>query len=244
MTRSACGRTFAVLRGTISLLIENLKGAHEVMDERRFHREELASALTHGLGAIASVIGGAILITFAAVGGDVWQLLGATVFSATLFLLYTSSTLYHAVRRQVARTRLRVVDHCAIFLLIAGTYTPFTLVTLRGPWGWSLFGVVWLLAVAGIIFKLFFTGRLRRLSTGIYLGMGWLSIVAIQPILQTLSADTLLWLLAGGLAYTIGTAFYHSRRIPFAHAVWHLFVMAGSACHFVAVASQVVPALS
>ena len=113
--------------------------------------------------------------------------------------------------------------------------------SLRGPWGWSLFGVVWLLAVAGIVFKLFFTGRLRRLSTGMYLGMGWLSIVAAQPFLANLSTQTLLWLLAGGLAYTMGTAFYHSRRIPFAHAVWHLFVMAGSACHFVAVASQVMP---
>lgn len=213
------------------------------MDDRRYHREELASALTHGLGAVASAVGGAILITFAALGGDVWQLLSATVFSATLILLYTSSTLYHAVRRQVARTRLRIVDHCAIYLLIAGTYTPFTLVTLRGAWGWSLFGVVWALAVGGVVFKLFCTGRLKRLSTGIYLGMGWLVIIAIHPFLEALTTGTLLWLLAGGLAYTIGTAFYHSRRIPFAHAVWHLFVLAGSACHFVAVATQVIQPL-
>lgn len=214
-----------------------------MMDDRRYHREELASALTHGLGAVASAVGGAILITFAALGGDVWQLLSATVFSATLILLYTSSTLYHAVRRQVARTRLRIVDHCAIYLLIAGTYTPFTLVTLRGAWGWSLFGVVWALAVGGVVFKLFCTGRLKRLSTGIYLGMGWLVIIAIHPFLEALTTGTLLWLLAGGLAYTIGTAFYHSRRIPFAHAVWHLFVLAGSACHFVAVATQVIQPL-
>lgn len=213
------------------------------MDDRRFHREELASALTHGLGAVASAVGGAILITFAALGGDVWQLLSATVFSATLVLLYTSSTLYHAFRRQVTRTRLRIVDHCAIYLLIAGTYTPFTLVTLRGAWGWSLFGVVWALAVGGVVFKLFCTGRLKRLSTGIYLGMGWLVIVAVHPFLEALTTGTLLWLLAGGLAYTVGTAFYHSRRIPFAHAVWHLFVLAGSTCHFVAVATQVIPAI-
>ena len=210
-------------------------------DDRRFHLEELACALTHGVGAMESIVGGAVQITLAALAGDFWQVLSAAVFSVTLILLYTSSTLYHAARREVLRTRLRVVDHCAIFLLIAGTYTPFTLVSLRGPWGWSLFGVVWLLAVAGIVFKLFFTGRLRRLSTGMYLGMGWLSIVAAQPFLANLSTQTLLWLLAGGLAYTMGTAFYHSRRIPFAHAVWHLFVMAGSACHFVAVASQVMP---
>ena len=209
------------------------------MDDRRLHLEEMASALTHGVGAVASVTGGAALITFAALGGDVWQLLSSIVFSATLFLLYASSTIYHAVRHQVARARLQVLDHCAIFLLIAGTYTPFTLVTLRGAWGWTLFGVVWGLAAAGIVFKLFFTGRLRRLSTAIYLGMGWLSVVAARPVLEALSTDTLLWLLAGGLSYTMGTAFYHSRRLPFAHAVWHLFVLAGSACHFVAVASQV-----
>lgn len=213
------------------------------MDERRFHLEETASALTHGIGAVASVLGGAALITFAALGGDVWQLLSAIVFSTTLFLLYTSSTLYHAMRRQVVRARLRIADHCAIYLLIAGTYTPFALVTLRGAWGWSLFGVVWALAVGGVVFKLFCTGRLKRLSTAIYLGMGWLVVVAVQPFLEALSTGTLLWLVAGGLAYTLGTAFYHSRRIPFAHAVWHLFVMAGSACHFVAVASQVVPSL-
>ncbi|HEX6071175.1 MAG TPA: hemolysin III family protein [Longimicrobiaceae bacterium] len=209
------------------------------MDDRRFHLEEMASALTHGVGALASVTGGAVLITFAALGGDGWQLLSAVIFSASLLLLYTSSTVYHAVRHEVARARLQVLDHCAIFLLIAGTYTPFTLVTLRGAWGWTLFGVVWGLAAAGIVFKLFFTGRLRRLSTAMYLGMGWLSIVAARPFLQALSPETLLWLLAGGLSYTMGTAFYHSRRIPFAHAVWHLFVLAGSACHFVAVASQV-----
>src|SRR5690606_34794535 len=214
------------------------------MDDRRYHLEEVASALTHGVGALASVAGGAVLVTFAALQGDVWQLLSAIVFSITLFLLYTSSTLYHSVRRQVARARLRVADHCAIYLLIAGTYTPFTLVTLRGPWGWSLFGVVWALAVGGVVFKLFSTGRLKRLSTAIYLGMGWLVVVAVRPFVEAVPLETLLWLLAGGLAYTMGTAFYHCRRIPFSHAVWHLFVLAGSACHFIAVASQVATALT
>ena len=215
-----------------------------MMNERRLHLEELASAWTHGLGAVASAGGGAMLVAYAATGGDGWQLISAIVFSLTLLLLYTSSTLYHAARAEVARARLRVADHCAIFLLIAGTYTPFTLVALRGAWGWTLFAVVWLLAVAGMVFKLFFTGRLKRLSTGMYLGMGWLSVIAAQPFLEALPVGTLLWLLAGGLAYTMGTAFYHSRRIPYAHAVWHLFVLAGSACHFVAVASQVVRPLA
>jgi hemolysin III len=208
-------------------------------NDRRFHREEVVNAVTHGIGALASVTGGAMLIAFAASGGDGWRLLSAIVFSATLFLLYTSSTLYHAVRHQALRARLRVLDHCAIYLLIAGTYTPFTLVTLRERWGWWLFGAVWALAAAGVVFKLFFTGRLHRLSTALYLGMGWIAIVAVRPVLELLSAETLLWLLAGGLSYTMGTAFFHSRRIPFAHAVWHLFVLIGSACHFIAVASQV-----
>lgn len=211
------------------------------MPDRRYHLEELASALTHGVGAVASLMAGGVLITLAALGGDAWQIISAVVFSITLLLLYTSSTLYHAVRAQVARARLRILDHCAIFLLIAGTYTPFTLVTLRGAWGWSLFAVVWALATAGIVFKLFFTGRFKRLSTLIYLGMGWLAVVAMQPIVAALSTQALLWMVAGGLAYTSGTVFYHNRRIPFAHAVWHLFVLAGSACHFVAVATQVVP---
>ena len=144
------------------------------------------------------------------------------------------------MRGPVARARLRVFDHCAIYLLIAGSYTPFLLIGLRGGWGWSLFGVIWGLAVAGVIFKLFFTGRFPRLSTGIYLGMGWLSLVAVVPMVQRLPGTTLAWLVAGGIAYTAGTAFYHSRRIPYAHAIWHLFVLAGSVCHYAAVATHVV----
>lgn len=202
-------------------------------------REELANALTHGVGAVAAVAGATVLIVLAALRGDGWQLGGAIVFGVSLLLLYLASTLYHAVPHPVAKRRLKVFDHCAIFLLIAGTYTPFTLVGLRGAWGWSLFGSVWALAAAGIVFKLFFTGRFRALSTAIYVAMGWVALVAIEPMLQRLSAGTLAWLLAGGVAYTAGTAFYHSRRLPYAHAVWHLFVLAGSTCHFAAVFGQV-----
>lgn len=205
------------------------------MESLKKGREELANALTHGVGAVASVAGAAVLIVFAALGGDAWRIVSTAIFGATLITLYTASTLYHAARSERARARLKIFDHCAIYLLIAGTYTPFMLVGLRGGWGWSLFGVIWGLAVAGIVFKLFFTGRFRLLSTAIYVGMGWLALLAIGPMVRHLAPTTLVWLLAGGVAYTAGTLFYHNRRIPYAHAVWHVFVMAGSVCHAVAV---------
>lgn len=201
--------------------------------------EELVNALTHGVGALASAAGGAVLVTLAARYGDLWQLLGVAVYSASLFLLYLASTLYHAARRQVAKARLRVFDHCAIYVLIAGTYTPFTLGVLRGAWGWVLLVVVWVLALGGIAYKLFLLGRFPRLSTGMYLAMGWLAVVTLPTLVRVLPAATLLWLVAGGLAYTVGTVFFHSRRIPYAHAIWHGFVLAGSVCHFVAVLTQV-----
>lgn len=202
------------------------------------HNEELANALTHGIGLVAGLIGGIGLLVAAALGGDPWQVVGVAVFGATLVLLYSASTLYHAVRSQTAKARLQVADHCAIYLLIAGTYTPFLLNDLRGPWGWSLFGVVWGLALAGVVFKLFFTGRFNVLSTVVYLLMGWLMLVAVVPMMRSMSLATLGWLLAGGLAYSAGTLFYHSARIRYAHAIWHLFVLGGSTCHVIAVATQ------
>jgi hemolysin III len=208
----------------------------------RIEREELANVLTHGAGAVASLAGGAVLLTVAALQGDGWKVASSAVFGTTLVLLYTASTLYHAARSPVAKARLKVLDHCAIYLLIAGSYTPFTLVGLRGGWGWSLFGVVWGLAVVGTIFKLFFTGRFPRLSTATYIAMGWLAVIAIVPMVQRLPAVTLAWMVAGGVTYTLGTIFYHSRRIRYAHAIWHLFVIGGSACHFVAVLTQMLPA--
>ncbi len=187
---------------------------------------------------LASVGGAAALIVMAALSGDVWRIVSTAVFGTTLVTLYSASTLYHAARTSRAKARLKVVDHCAIYVLIAGSYTPFMLVGLRGGWGWSLFGVAWGLAVAGIVFKLFFTGRFRLLSTGIYVGMGWLALLAVGPMVRRLSPATLAWLLAGGVAYTAGTPFYHNRRLPYAHAIWHLFVMAGSVCHAIAVGTQ------
>ena len=203
-------------------------------------RDEIANALTHGLGAAAALAGGAVLITLAAIHGDGWQLAGAIVFGITLLLLYTASTLYHAIQHPIAKGRLKVFDHCAIYLLIAGTYTPFTLIGLRGPWGWGLFAAIWTIALAGVVFKLFHTGRFPRLSTALYVAMGWLVVVAIKPMLASIDAWTLGWLLAGGVFYTLGAYVYHRGSIPYAHAIWHLFVIAGSVCHFVAVAAQVV----
>lgn len=202
-------------------------------------RDEIASALTHGLGAVAALAGGAVLITLAAIHGDAWQLGASIVFGVSLLLLYLASTLYHAIQHPVVKGRLKVFDHCAIYVLIAGTYTPFTLIGLRGPWGWGLFIAIWTLALAGVVFKLFYTGRFKLLSTAIYIAMGWLVLVAIKPMLNSLDAWTLGWLLAGGLFYTLGTYFYHRESIRFSHAIWHLFVIGGSVCHFIAVTAQV-----
>ena len=200
--------------------------------------EEIASAVTHGVGVLLSVGAGAVLVTLAALTGDAWTIVGASVFVGTLVLTYAASTLYHAVPFARAKARLRTLDHCAIFGLIAGTYTPFLIGGLRGPWGWGLFATIWALAAVGVVFKLFFTGRFKRASTLVYVAMGWLVVVATGPLREALPGSTLAWLVGGGLAYTVGTVFYLSRR-PFAHAVWHGFVLAGSVCHFAAVLVEV-----
>ncbi|GIX36697.1 MAG: hemolysin III [Lysobacteraceae bacterium] len=209
------------------------------MNEGYSTTEELANALTHGFGALLAFGGGATLITLAALCGDAWQLASAIVFAATLGLLYLASTLYHALPHPRAKRWFKVVDHCAIYLLIAGTYTPFGLIGLRGHGGGWLLTAVWSMAAAGVFFKLFTTGRFRALSTALYVGMGWTALFAAPLMLEHLPASTLAWLLAGGLAYTLGVLFYLWRSLRFGHAIWHLFVIAGSACHFVAVAQQV-----
>jgi hemolysin III len=209
---------------------------------RSMPAEERANTITHGIGAVLSLIGGSSLIIFAARSGDAWRVVSAAVFGTALLLLYSASTVYHAVQQGQAKARLEILDHAAIYLLIAGTYTPFTLVDLRGPWGWSLFGVIWGLALLGVIAKLFLTGRFSRLSTLTYVAMGWLVVVALVPALRALPTSALVWLVAGGLLYTAGTFFFHCDRLPYAHAIWHLFVLAGSACHMAAVTTQVLPA--
>ncbi len=204
-------------------------------------REEIANALTHGLGAVVALGASAVLITLTALWGDGWQLASAIVFCVALVLLYVASTLYHAITHPGAKARLKVFDHCAIYILIAGTYTPFTLVGLRPTWGWALFAAIWTLALAGVVFKLFFTGRFKGLSTVFYIAMGWLVVIAIGPLVRALDTWTLAWLFGGGVAYTAGTLFYMSKRSPYAHTIWHAFVLTGSICHFLAVASEVLP---
>jgi hemolysin III len=204
--------------------------------------EEIANSVTHGLGLAASLVGLPVLVLAAAGRGDALAVAGASVFGATLVALYAASTTYHAWPPSRTRQRLRVLDHAAIYLLIAGTYTPFTLGVLRGAWGWTLFGIVWSLAALGVVAKLVLGIRHPRLSTGVYVAMGWLGIVAIRPMMEQMPAAGLTWILAGGLLYTAGVAFYAWERLRYGHAVWHLFVLGGSTCHFVAVLRYAWPA--
>ncbi|NUM82266.1 hemolysin III family protein [bacterium] len=203
--------------------------------------EEIANSLTHGLGVLLSIAGLIVLVIYATINGTAIHVVSASIFGSTLILLYTASTLYHSFQSPRAKRVMRILDHSGIYLLIAGTYTPFTLISLNGAWGWSLFGVVWGLALAGVIFKIFFTGRFSAVSTIIYLGMGWIAIVAIKPMLELIPTGGLLWILAGGLAYSFGVIFYAWKKLPYAHAVWHMFVLGGSVCHFFAVLLYVIP---
>ncbi len=198
--------------------------------------EEIANSLSHGIGLAAALVGASFLIAAAIQRGSASVIVGASVFATTMVLVYLASTLYHALPRSRAKGVLLVCDHAAIFLLIAGTYTPFTLGVLRGAWGWILFGLVWGLAVAGITFKIVGgAARYPILSTSVYLGMGWLFLIAAGPLWHLMPLAGLLWLLAGGIAYTVGVGFFVTERVRYNHLIWHLFVLAGTACHFVAV---------
>ncbi len=196
--------------------------------------EEIANSVSHGVGFVLALVAVPVLVVNAVPHGAA-AVVGASVFGATLALLYLSSTLYHALPRSRAKGVFQVLDHAAIYLLIAGTYTPFTLGVLRGSWGWSLFGVIWALAVAGIVLKSVFGTRHARLSTAVYIAMGWLIVVAARPLWMHMAPWGLFWLLAGGVAYTAGVAFYAARSLRYAHFLWHLAVLAGTICHFVAV---------
>jgi hemolysin III len=204
-----------------------------------YHGEKF-NAWTHLGGAALALAGAIVLIVLAAAGGDAWKVVGVSIYGATLVVLYATSTLYHSVRGR-AKDILRKLDHDSIYLLIAGSYTPFCLVTLRGPWGWSLFGVVWGLAVLGILQELRPNKGARVWSVVIYVLMGWVALVAVVPLLEALGWGGFGWLLAGGLFYTLGIVFYAlDERITHAHGVWHLFVLGGSACHYVAILRYVV----
>jgi hemolysin III len=200
------------------------------------HKEEIANSLTHGVGIVLSVFGFGALLTVAIIHGDVWSIVSAIVYGIALTMLYTSSTLYHAFRHPTIKRRLRVLDHCAIFVLIAGTYTPFLLVSLRATvWGSALFVTIWLCAAIGIVLKLFFTGRYELFSTLMYVAMGWLVVLAAKPMMESVPMTGLWWLVGGGVVYSIGAAFYRWERLPFHHSLWHVFVLLGSICHYIAI---------
>ena len=198
--------------------------------------EELANSISHGVGVAAALVATPFLIAHAARSGNAAFLVGTGVFAATVVLLYLASTLYHALPHGKAKRAFRIIEHSAIFLLIAGTYTPFTLGVLRGPWGWTLIALIWTLAVAGVLLESVGGVRHPIVSMVLYLGMGWLMVVAVRPLWLKVPLPGLLWLLLGGLAYTAGVAFYGAKRLHYGHFVWHLFVLAGTTCHYIAVA--------
>ena len=204
-------------------------------------REEIAHCAIHGAGVLLSIAGLMALLLVARRTGEPGHVVACSIYGLTLILLYLASTLYHGIPSPRAKRVLRVLDHSAIYLLIAGTYTPITLISLRGGWGWTLFGLVWGMAIAGIVLKVAAIGRFRWLSMVLYLGMGWLVVIALEPLLLAVSNGGVWLLFLGGVSYTVGTLFYGWRRLPYHHAVWHAFVLAGSVLHFFAVLLYVVP---
>lgn len=218
-----------------------MSAASEVVLPRYRFGDELASSVIHGIGVLLSVVALAALVMRTAQAGRASDVLASAVYGMSLVGLYSASTLYHAIRLESARRWLRTLDHIAIFLLIAGTYTPFTLIALRGAWGWSLFGMVWSLALLGSALELGMFKRYRRLAVLLYVAMGWIGIVAFRPLLAHLQFGGMVLLLAGGAAYTLGVPFYLWRRLPYHHSVWHVFVLAGSVLQFLAVFFYVVP---
>ena len=194
--------------------------------------EEIFHGITHGIGVALAIAGLVVLVALAAQRSDVWRIVSFSIYGGSLTLLYLASTLYHSFRDERLKRFFRHLDHLSIFLLIAGTYTPVTLISLRGAWGWTLFGLTWSFAVGGIIYELLFLGRYKWITVAIYLIMGWLAVVAIKPMLAMVPHGLFWWMLAGGLFYTIGVIFYIRKKMRYHHVLWHLFVLFGSACHF------------
>ncbi len=199
---------------------------------KSINKEEITNAISHGIGVVLAIAGLVILIVSASIFGNTKHIVTFSVFGTTMILLYLASTLYHSFPKGKTKDILKICDHSAIFLLIAGSYTPLTLLVLQGKLGWTLFAVVWTIAIAGIVFKAFFVKRFKALSTILYILMGWLVIFAIKPLYMSLSTYSMVFLVAGGLLYTLGTIFYSSKKIKYSHAIWHMFVLGGSVCHF------------
>ena len=202
---------------------------------------EIANSVTHGIGALLAIAGLVLLVVFASIYGNVWHVVSFSIYGSTLVLLYLASTLYHSAQNPEVKKTLRIIDHAAIYLLIAGTYTPFMLVTLQGVRGWVMFGVIWGLAVIGIFYKIFFINRHVVISTIFYLLMGWMIVFSIGDLFRALPLGGIIFLGAGGLSYTLGIIFYAGRERLLMHAIWHLFVLGGSICHFFAILFYVLP---
>lgn len=203
--------------------------------------EEKINISSHAFGLLLSVAALVLLVTRASIYGTVWHVVSFSVFGVSLIILYAASTIYHSTRTQALRTRMQIVDHASIYILIAGTYTPFALITLNGATGWIIFGVTWGMAVVGVTLKLFFTGKYDLLSTIVYLFMGWIILFAIDPLIENISTEGLFWLVSGGIAYTVGAILYAIEKINYNHAIFHAFVLLGSFCHFVSVYFYVLP---
>lgn len=202
-------------------------------------KEEVANAITHGIGVGIAIAALVILVVYSALLGDTWKVVSFSIYGATMILLFLSSTLYHSFPQPTLKRFFRILDHSSIFLLIAGTYTPVTIGAMRGGWGWTLFGIIWGLTLIGICLKIFAMSKLKWVSIVVYLMMGWIIIIAIKPLVQVVSREFLIWIAIGGLAYSLGIIFYTARKLPFHHAIWHLFVLAGSISHFFAMLSLI-----
>lgn len=202
-------------------------------------REEIANSITHGFGAALSVIGLILLVVLAAIYGDVWRVVSFSIYGGSLILLYLASTLYHSLQNPQVKRILRRFDHAAIYILIAGTYTPFLLVSLRGSLGWTFFALVWGMAAAGVVWKMFFLGKLEVLATIIYILMGWMCVFVFKDMLASVPPLGVTMLFTGGVVYTLGVIFYAWEKLPYNHAIWHLFVLGGSICHYVAITTLI-----
>ncbi|MBR5236692.1 MAG: hemolysin III family protein [Clostridia bacterium] len=205
-------------------------------------KEELFNSISHGVGAVLGVVGTAIAIVCAALYSDVYSVVSASIYGVMLIILYTMSTLYHAFTNKTVKKVFRIFDHCSIFLLIAGTYTPFTLVTLRGPFGWTIFGIIWALTILGVVLNAISLEKFKVFSMVCYIVMGWLIVIAFGPMMRALGfIPAMLYLLLGGVAYTLGVIFFAMKNVPFMHGIWHLFVLAGSILHYFCILLYVLP---
>jgi len=205
------------------------------MERKQSPQEEFANSITHGFGILFSIIAISLLVTFSVLNGSTLDIVSCSLFGGSILLLYTFSTLYHATQQEKIKSWLRTFDHIGIYFLIAGTYTPFLLLAVGGTFGWIFFGIVWGLTAFGIVFKIFYTHRFPKASLILYLSMGWMAIFLIKPLLASLSTSTLVMIAAGGISYTLGTVFYVRQRMRYGHTIWHLFVLAGTILHFIAI---------